>query len=55
VNTLSQYMVDPRSVHWIGAKHVLWYIAGSMDYGLEYVIGDGVRWLYRLRLGRMCS
>jgi hypothetical protein len=43
VNTLSQYMVEPRSVHWIGEKHVLWYIAGSVDYGLDYVRGDGVR------------
>jgi hypothetical protein len=42
VNTLSQYMVEPRSVHWIGAKHVLRYIAGSVDYGLDYVRGDGV-------------
>jgi hypothetical protein len=36
-------MVEPRSIHWIGAKHVLRYIAGSMDYGLDYVRGDGVR------------
>jgi hypothetical protein len=43
VNTLNQYMVEPRSVHWIGAKHVLRYIAGSVDYGLDYVRGDGVR------------
>jgi hypothetical protein len=43
VNILSQYMVDPRSVHWIGAEHVLRYIVGSMDYGWDYVKGDGVR------------
>jgi hypothetical protein len=43
VNTLSQYMLEPRSVHWIGAKHVLRYIAGLVDYGLDYVRGDGVR------------
>jgi hypothetical protein len=42
VNTLSQYMVELRSVHWIGAKHVLRYIARSMDFGLDYVKGDGV-------------
>jgi hypothetical protein len=35
-------MVKRRSVHWVGAKHVLRYIAGSMDYGLDYFIGDGV-------------
>jgi hypothetical protein len=42
VNTLNQYMVEPRSVHCVGEKHVLRYIAGSVDYGLDYVRGDGV-------------
>jgi hypothetical protein len=42
MNTLSQYMVEPKSVHWIGAKHVPGYIARSMDFGLDYVRGDGV-------------
>lgn len=23
VNTLSQFMMDPRKVHWVAAKHVL--------------------------------
>ena len=43
VNTLSQFMVEPQRVHWIAAKHVLRYIAGTVDYGLHYVRGDGVR------------
>jgi hypothetical protein len=43
VNTLSQYMVEPRRVHLIATKHVLRYIAGSVEYGLDYVRGDGVR------------
>jgi hypothetical protein len=42
VNTLCQFMVEPRSVHWVGAKHVLRYIASSVDFGLDYVRGDGV-------------
>jgi hypothetical protein len=42
VNTLNQHMVEPRSVHWIGAKHVLRYIAGTVDFGLDYIRGDGV-------------
>jgi hypothetical protein len=42
MNTLSQYMVESRSVHWIGEKLVLRYIASSVDYGLDYVRGDGV-------------
>jgi hypothetical protein len=42
VNTLSEYMVEPRGVHMIGAKHVLRYVAGTVDYGLDYIRGDGV-------------
>jgi hypothetical protein len=42
VNTLSHYMVELRSVHMVGAKHVLRYIAGTVDYDLDYVRGDGV-------------
>jgi len=43
VNTLSQFMVEPRRVHWVVAKHVLMYLRGMVDYGLDYVRGDGVR------------
>jgi hypothetical protein len=42
VNTLSQFMVDPRRVHWVAEKHVLRYLCGTMDYGLDYLRGDGV-------------
>jgi hypothetical protein len=42
MNTLNQYMVEPRSVHMVGAKHVLRYLARRVDYGLDYVRGDGV-------------
>ena len=27
----------------MGAKHVLRYIASTVDYGMDYVRGDGVR------------
>ena len=37
VNTLSQYMVEPRHVHLIATKHVLRYLKGTLDYGLRYV------------------
>ena len=43
VNTLSQFMVEPWRVHWIAAKHVMRYIVGTVDYGLHYVRGYGVR------------
>ena len=43
VNSLNQFMVEPRRVHWIAAKHVLRYLAGTMDYGLDYRRLDGVR------------
>ena len=29
VNTLSQYLTDPRSVHLIAAKHILRYLKGT--------------------------
>jgi hypothetical protein len=41
VNTLSQYMVEPRHVHWIAVKHVLRYFHGMVGYGLRYAL-DGV-------------
>ena len=43
VNTLSQYMVEPRRVHWSVAKHVLRYLQGTVEYGLDYRQGSGVR------------
>jgi hypothetical protein len=43
VNTLSQFMVEPRRVHWVAAKHVLRYLRGTVEYGLSYVQGDGVK------------
>ena len=39
VNTLSQYLVEPRRVHLVAAKHVMRYLKGTLDYGLCY-IGD---------------
>jgi hypothetical protein len=43
VNTLSQFMVEPRRVPWVATKHVLRYLCGTVDYGLDYQRGDGVR------------
>ena len=36
VNTLSQFLTDPRHVHLIAVKHILRYLRGTVDYGLKY-------------------
>jgi hypothetical protein len=43
VNTLSQFMVEPRRAHWTTAKHILRYLRGTIEYGLRYAQGDGVK------------
>ena len=42
VNTLSQFLTDPRNVHLISAKHILRYLRGTVDYGLRYTSSSGV-------------
>ena len=36
MNTLSQFLTNPRHVHLIAAKHILRYLRGTIDYGLKY-------------------
>jgi hypothetical protein len=36
VNTLSRFLVKPRCLHLVAAKHVMRYLKGTMDYGLSY-------------------
>jgi hypothetical protein len=36
VNTLSQFLVEPRRVHLVAAKHVMRCLKGTLDYGLSY-------------------
>ena len=36
VKTLIQFLIDPRHVHLIIAKHILRYLKGAVDYGLKY-------------------
>jgi hypothetical protein len=36
VTTLSQYLVEPRHVHLVVAKHVMRYLTGTLDFGLYY-------------------
>ena len=39
VNTLSQHMVDPHHIHWVGAKNLLRYLWGTINHGLRYIVG----------------
>jgi len=56
VNTLSQFMLESRKVHWIATKHVLRYLRGTMEYGLRYLRKwSRVVGIYRLIFGRKCS
>jgi hypothetical protein len=43
VNTLNRFMVEPRRIHWVATKHVLRYLRGTVEYGLSYIQGDGVK------------
>jgi len=36
VNTLSQFLIEPRRVHLVAAKHVMRYLKGTLDCGLSY-------------------
>jgi hypothetical protein len=36
VNTLIQFLVEPRHVHLVDAKHVMRYLKGTLDCGLSY-------------------
>ena len=36
VNTLSQFLVEPRCVHLVDEKHLMRYLKGTIDYGLSY-------------------
>eukprot|EP00253_Pinus_taeda_P028467 PITA_28467 len=39
-NTLSQHMVEPHHIHWIGAKNLLRYLRDTIIYGLRYTARD---------------
>ena len=45
MNTLSQYLVEPRRVHLVAGKHVMRYLKGTTEFGLYYV-GDHYYRLY---------
>ena len=43
VNTPCQYMVNPKHIHLIGAKHVMRYLKGTLDYGLRNASSGEIR------------
>jgi hypothetical protein len=36
MNTLSQFLVEPKCVQIVAAKHVMTYLKGTLDFGLSY-------------------
>jgi hypothetical protein len=36
VNILSQFLVEPKRVHLVAAKHVMTYLKGTLDFGVSY-------------------
>ena len=43
INTLSQFMVEPKRAHWATTKHVLRYIRGTIEHGLKYIRGNDIK------------
>ena len=43
INTLIQYMVDPRHVNLVAAKHVMRYLNGSLNCGIIYAVDGEIR------------
>ena len=42
LNTLSQFLTNPRNVHLIAEKHILRYLRGTIDYGLKYDVNQKI-------------
>ena len=53
VNTLSQYMVNPKHIHLVGANHVTRYLKGTLDYGLRYASNDEINYMdLQIQIGK---
>ena len=48
VNTLSQFLMDPRQVHLVAAKHILRYLKGTVDYGIKYDANQKINYMVML-------
>ena len=42
VNTLTQFLTDPRHVHLMVAKHAVRYLIGTVEYGLKYYTNQNI-------------
>eukprot|EP00253_Pinus_taeda_P018661 PITA_18661 len=42
VNTLNQFMVEPKRVHWAVVRHILRYVRRTGGYGLKYSQGENI-------------
>ena len=42
VNSLIDFMVLPKRMHWVVGKRVLRYLCGTVEYGIGYAQGDSV-------------
>ena len=42
MNTLSQYLIDPRHVHLTAGNNILRYLKGTVDYGSSIRIIKGL-------------
>ena len=42
VKTLSQFLMNPRYVHLVAAKHIMKYLKGTVDYGLKYEANQNI-------------
>ena len=36
VNTLSQFMCEPKEIHLVAVKHIMRYLQGTLNFGLKY-------------------
>jgi len=43
INTLNQFMVEPKRVQCIAKRHILRYVHGTIESGLRYTQGDDGR------------
>ena len=43
VNTLSQFMSEPRKYHFTAANHILRYVKGTLQYGVSFSYSNDLK------------